>query len=553
MFGSLRWCRVVVGATIVLAVASPSFAQPRTNTDPIVVVESRVGAMPDATDKLASTLYAEFEAEGFVARPASVAVVLGNRAPRPGLADPRPVVIAALRQVEQGYLEWSQGRFSDAEANLLEGFATLRRNPALLATDTKNADLVFRGMVALSLSQRKLGERANDHDKLAKSHDSMLDLRRAFSTRPLPREEYAPDAIDYYRKISKEADAQGHGQLFVNVDNEHVMVFVDGQMHGVGVAELSNVLPGTHHVFLQEPSRSDPGRRFDIDVHAGEDARLKVKWEVDSAFWATDAWIGFSFATEAERAQQLTYAAELASWTGRGLAVVFERIEVEGKPGVAGTLYDVAGRSVSQAKVALGDAPAVVLRELARYLSNGTRGVHLVIAPPRAEVPAPRDHHTEHSTLAGTLVLGAGALAVIGGGVLFATATSSVPFTSPDYHDPKARSVEIVAGGCAVLGAGFGLWLHQAKSVDVLPAELVGLGAGAVLAGAFLLATDEDDTVDSPPVYRDTATLGVVVGASGLATAGAGWLLWHRDSRTSGLPIVSVRREGAFVGWTGGF
>ena len=545
---NVRVALVVVLASLVVYLPSAG-AEPQGK---LAVIESRIGPPRAVADDVSLLIRSEFEAEGMAATPEAVADALGPRMPRPGRTDQPLTVTEALAPLQQGYLEWSRGQFVAAETSLRRGLATHRENPALLATDTKNLDTLFRGMVALMLTEWQLAKGATDRGRLDAARDAAFEVIRVFRSRPLGRDEYSPDAIEYHRKITKEANAQSHGQVFVEVDDEHVMVFIDAQMHGVGRAALADSVPGVYHVFLQVPSRSEPGRRYELAVHPNEDATLKVRWAIDSAFYATATWIGFAFTTEAEHARQAAYAAEAARWSSRGEIVVVERTQTDGQPALRGTRYSANGDEARPGSVVMGADPRAAVRQLARYLADGTRGDAVVVEASvavksaRAEAVA-HTPETAKRSLVGPVVTGVGAAAMIGGWIYFATATTSVPVASLSYRDPKRAPIGVTLAGCAVLGAGTALWLRD-HDVGVLPATLLGAGATALFAGGFLALTDEDDTGEKPQ-YRDTATGGVVLGVVGVTSLAAGWLLARRGAAIT--PIVQPKDHTVTLGVAG--
>jgi hypothetical protein len=87
-----------------------------------------------------------------------------------------------------------------------------------------------------------------------------------------------------------------------------------------------------------------------------------------------------------------------------------------------------------------------------------------------------------------------------------------------------------------------------------LPLGLMGAGGVALLAGAILIAIDQDPDPTGPQqeTYRDSATGGVVIGLVGAAALGTGIYLWMRD-RPDSAPVAAISRDGGFVGWAGRF
>ncbi|HWU86261.1 MAG TPA: PEGA domain-containing protein [Kofleriaceae bacterium] len=86
----------------------------------------------------------------------------------------------------------------------------------------------------------------------------------------------------------------------------------------------------------------------------------------------------------------------------------------------------------------------------------------------------------------------------------------------------------------AASGSGAGGMQDVPRRSRLVPGALTAAGLGMVATGAVLLAIDQDPVttrgVDVPARYRDTGTRGVIVGACGLAVAGAGVYLWWRDA-----------------------
>jgi hypothetical protein len=89
---------------------------------------------------------------------------------------------------------------------------------------------------------------------------------------------------------------------------------------------------------------------------------------------------------------------------------------------------------------------------------------------------------------------------------------------------------------------------------SVLPYGLMGAGALALVGGIVMIGIDEDPDPSGlqSPTYRDTATVGTVVGIAGAAAFGVGLYLWMTD-KPSSQPVAAVSRDGAIVGWAGRF
>jgi hypothetical protein len=122
-------------------------------------------------------------------------------------------------------------------------------------------------------------------------------------------------------------------------------------------------------------------------------------------------------------------------------------------------------------------------------------------------------------------------------------------------HEPPPPLPGGNAGdGTSATGDGAASPTDTGERSRMLPYGLVGAGALALVGGVVMIAIDEDPNpigVQSP-TYRDTATIGTVVGIAGAAALGVGLYLWITD-KPSSQPIAAVSRDGAVVGWAGRF
>jgi hypothetical protein len=458
---------------------------------PILVLESYVGQRPASADAVMAPLLDELEQRGFATRPASIQELAGGAAPRPGVLDRDTTAAEITQRAESGYEAYTRGRFTEAEAALTRAIERIHRNPALLVLDTDNLDATFKILVALALSQAKRGDTGG-------SVATMVELIRTFRDRPISRVHYGPDAEQFYRAVAQQVQELGRGELSISVASDQAVIFVDGQIRGLGKAALVDLIPGVYRVFIQVPAT--PGRQYAVEVTAGRQTVLRVDWELDSTLWLTDGWVGFVFATEAERARQAGFAGTLARrWSGGTPLAVVGMAQLTGKPAITGHLYDATGRVVRGAGVLLGErgeaasvggaelADEARLRALARYLADG--------------VPA-----------AGVHVLHDG---------------GSAP------GDGARRSD---AGDAGRAGG------------RLAPQVLVGAGAAALVAGSVLYAIDQDPAGPNS-VYRNTAPAGIAVGAVGLAAVSVGLWLWGVRGGSS--PLLAIGSSGGFIGWGG--
>jgi hypothetical protein len=547
---------------VLAALVAPGAAGAAPAAQPIIVLKARIG-VPEGKDRdvLTPVIDEQFEAEGFAARPETIAQIVGGRMPRSGILDRGLTAAEIMHPIELGYDDWSKGLFADAVKKLLPAKARIFRNPGLLVTDTKNLDSTFKGLVALSLSQLRTG-------KPGEAAETMTELVRIFRVRPVSRTDWGRPAEEYWRSISKPVLAGGTGQLYVTTGNDHAVVFVDGQIRGIGKAEVADLVPGNHHVLVQVPSTA--GLQYGVEIRANENTNLDVKLDVDSALVSTDVWIGLVFATEAERNKEAVLAGELAQrWGSQGMIVVVGTMRMQGATVLIGTLYRAGGKLVRSAGTTLeGDMPAQV-RRLAKYLADGTVGSGLRLISQDPARPAPSLTVTAdrpRSSVIGKTVGGAGLVAISLGAVEYLR--HAYDFRKPPNGEDDGRDpyVYTMLGGSLLLGGGMYLWLRESQSTTHLSAGLVGVGAASIVAGSVLYLTDQDESPTEPAFIRETATRGVVLGASGIALTGAGLWLIYRDRRGTAdsstvaahspafwVPAVSVDASRAVVGLCGSF
>jgi hypothetical protein len=307
-------------------------------------------------------------------------------------------------------------------------------------------------------------------------------------------------------------------------------------------------------VFVQVPGTV--GRQYELTVPANDDSFLNVESEVDSSLWVSDAWVGFQFATDADRGKEAKYAGELAKrWTaGETVAVVGSTL-LQGKPAVIATLYRTDGSVMRSAVVTTSEANDATLRSLARFVADGTPADGLQIVKGTVAKAPERPTSSSHAWWRDSrVVLALGAAALLASSAAY-VASPADDHTQPTYDDRRTPAVGVFVGATVVAGAGVYLWLRDHESTKAITAATLGVGAAAVLAGSMLYATTEQPVTlgYQRPTLRDTRTVGLSAGAAGIAITGVGLWLWHRDAAERSTPVVSVDARGSLVGWSCSF
>ncbi|MBX3157287.1 MAG: hypothetical protein KF773_15030 [Deltaproteobacteria bacterium] len=446
--------------------ASPAVRQGK----PILVFESHTGPRTDGASRLLTKLEEELETYGFAARPASILQAAGGRVPRPGILDDGKSAAKVAQDVRRAHDEFINGRPQNAKVGLTSALLTITRNPGLFVVDTSNADTTFMALATLALCHRQLGDGTA-------SLATMKELIRMFPSRPFPRRHYGPDDETFHRDVAKQVQAMGRGRMAVSGGSGQAVIFVDGQIRGIGKASLADLVPGTYHVFVQVPGTV--GRHYEVEVAANDDSYLNVDPELDGALWATDSWVGFQFSTDAERGKEARYAVELGKrWTGAEQVAVVGPMQLRGRPAVIGTLYHKDGRPMRSAVIEHDEAGSTTsARALARFLADGTPGQGLQIlredTATRARADRPR-----RSRAYPKVVVGLGLAAIVAGGVLIALDEDFTPEAGPTVFDSAPAGVALAVTGAVATAIGVYLWGRKSGKAPV-----VTVARGSALVG----------------------------------------------------------------------
>jgi hypothetical protein len=200
----------------------------------------------------------------------------------------------------------------------------------------------------------------------------------------------------------------------------------------------------------------------------------------------SEPWIGFVFTTEAERAKQARFAGKLARrWGGVDPLAVVGLLQLHGKPGAIGSLYDAAGHVVRSAVVTLDGADGLKLRSLARFLDDGLAGDGVSVVHDAALNVGPPREDGWRSRLVPQLLVGAGAAAVVAGGVLYAIDQDPGAATPREYRNAASAGVAVGTFGIAAVSMGLWLWSAHGNRRST-PTVAIGHAGGFIgWAGAL--------------------------------------------------------------------
>ncbi len=530
-----------------LVAAAPASGKTRT---PILVIESHTGTRPPEVGALIAKLDDELEERGFAAKPATI-LRLANGLPRPGVLDPDITPVAIALDVDTAYNLFTKGgkeSYRKAVAELTPAVEALKRNPGLVVLNTSNIDVMQKAYLTLALSQAYLG----DADWLL----TMTQEIRMFPTRPFPLADYGPADEKIYKKAYKQAQAMGRGRLVVASGNREAVIFVESQIRGIDKIALADLIPGTYHVFIQIPGT--PGRQYEIDVTAGDDAILTVDADLDASLLATDSYVGFLFSSIAERAKEARFAGRFAvRCSERDLVGVVGTMRHDGRLLLTGSVYTTDGILLRGMAFDVQTAKPDFPRELAQLMAEGgvprdgivmlDGGMQTPI--PRTEAKVPDAPWWRRSK---TYLIGGGAVMVASTAAYFIAPKDD--FTTPTFDDRRTPAVRVFVGGSVLFGVGAYFWSRE-HSGGVFASAAVGSGLAMTLSGVLLIATDEDEHEQGfqRRTFRDSATMGVVLGATGIASTALGTVLLYRDRSTNVVPIATVTDRHVLISLGGAF
>jgi hypothetical protein len=456
-------CATVAATAAIVRAAPGAGGVPSSDaTPPILVLESHVGDPPAEVDERLDPLLDELERRGLGARPATIARMLGDRAPRPGILD-RGITAQDLAARSLAGLEaYRSGAYRDAAVTLSRVVADLERNPAVLSLDATNASTVVRAYVGLALSQDGLG----DHEG---SIATMIELLRTCANPMIDYAEYGPQAETLLGAARRASRKLGRGQLAISVD-EASMIVIDNELRATGHNTVADLIPGRFRILVHVPRVGS--RQYHVDVRADHRTTLEVTWSIDAALVVGDTWTGLVFASEADRIREAAYAGALAQRWGHTAIAVIATTLLHGEPGVIATMYRADGSVVRRAGVAIHGSQA--LRALGRFLADGTPSTDLEIFGPQDSIGDPAvDRLTSRSAAAEPGVPGwpfviTGVVGITAGAVAVALDQDhgnrdAAGHLTAYYRDSAPLGVAACALGAAAVAYGVWQWVSPRR------------------------------------------------------------------------------------------
>ncbi|MCC6995752.1 MAG: hypothetical protein IT370_14170 [Deltaproteobacteria bacterium] len=477
--------RLVPSIICCAALASSSAAAPQ----PIALESTDAASSPDpSVNEVLTPLYDELAKHGaLVGEPlgARIEAVLS----RPGDAMSAAELADFTQAVERGYQSFQRAQPDDAVKELEHALSLARARPAAFALEQSLRDLLQRALIGVALSYVRVG-------KQEAADLAIHELLVHFPDRPIERRKYGPEPLELAKRVRTGLEQAGLARLSIDVaDDRAAVIFLDGRFLAVGNADVADVLPGKHTVFIRGTLA---GRIHYVELPAKGSATLHLSMGLDSVLSTTGPpALRFSGPTE-RLSNEPRLASALASALGSRTVITVAVRRFEGRPAIIGTVYQQGNGQPSRA-AAVAIEPAAdqdAVRGLARFLINGGK------LPPN--VRPVRDSAA------------------------------------------KRRPVREGSGG-------------GRRPLRPWKFVALGTGVVALGVGGYWLAVDGNEACDNAPCLdaRDTATIGYIAAGVGIAAIATSVVLWikdkpRREASTSSLDLLP-QPGGLRVAWSGSF
>ncbi len=439
---------------------------------------------------------------GFMTPEALVAALAAQSAPGDSLNLAQ--LEATTKAIESGYSSFLRGDFEVARQTLAQAIADLLRKPATVARQQPLRDALLRAYMGLALSHSRLGD-------AARAEASMTEFLRSMPDREISRATYGPEPIELAKRIRAAWVSKPRGALRVLTDDPTAVIFLDERYVGVGDVTLPDLWPGSYRVYVQRGKTE--GRVHTVEVAPAKETVLEVQARLDAAVRIVGEVVALVFSSTAARdAEAHDRARELAVALDAAQVITIGADLRDGQPVIVGALVDpLRATPVRRASIAadeLGGSGEALLDYLLdskpspavrSYEATTTR----VAEKPPVALRARRGGGGLRA--AGWVAAGIGVLAV-GGGIYYGLRAneledevSSPPAWSNDLADKVDEgesaafraNLLIGVGAAAVVGGGVLLYLgYRSGTTEASPRTQVrGLlapgVAGFVVQGSF--------------------------------------------------------------------
>lgn len=380
---------------------------------------------------------------------ADVREVLGQSRfslPLPTVQDPRLTSVELTKRLKAGIDDWVGGRYESAANQLEQVLMTAVANPALILSDPTLRQLIPRGQLGRAISlqrskEAKDAEAAIRVEKLASKEAKTIKTAKdakagkvakveiapeakaaiAELVRTIPDESildrWGPEAEPIYQAARRDLVARGMGTLIVKVDDPSAIFYVNESGDTYRSTLSRKALPGAYRILVQDARGRS--RYYWRSVIQGDETVLDIKWNRDAQFEVVTApnegtpRIGFTYTSEAERANEPQYASEFGTQAGKSEIIVIRKAESKGSPVMLGTVYNADNGAVIRSGFAPLSADLEAANDLAMFLLTPETSTPLVTRLAGAGESLPRKRRSKFLAFVG-IELGVLGIATVG-------------------------------------------------------------------------------------------------------------------------------------------
>jgi hypothetical protein len=445
-----------------------------------LVLESYGGSRPAAADSVMARLRPLLDQRGFTTNVSTLAKRLADHAWAPATGSPTFDRDRFAQDVTSAINDYEEARFAQAAKALGDSVRSARANPISWVKEPKYRDTMMRCLLYDALALGRLAASASndterrDYDR--QRDEIMGDLIRTYPSQVIGSRQYGREAAQLFDRVHKTLDDQGHGRLVVKVSDPEAVIYLDEVRQSQGSATIEKLTAGTHRALVDTKSGA---RQHLVTILPNQDTNLDVNWKLDSTLVVRD-WIGLSFASDGDRAEEAAIAQRVAQLYTNVDYVAIVTISIEQSITVYGRLYEVAtAKNVRGQQVELtGNGDDEQLKKFAAALMPPTQDqVAITAAPTLPSLPKRPTVVASTQDVRGPIVpilLATGGIATTAGAILYATGGGT-------NRGAATAGVAIGLGGLGLIGGGTYLWISRRSYRHPITAGMQPVRAGAVL------------------------------------------------------------------------
>ncbi|MCX5743280.1 MAG: hypothetical protein NT062_12370 [Proteobacteria bacterium] len=459
-----------------------------------IVLESYTRQRPSDADTYVGPLLDTLAKDGF-STGSDVNRKYETEVSRPSL-DKQGLPLDFARQIDAGFDEWRNGKYSDAIGILAPLVDLAAKNAGAFADSPGSRDALRKAEITIALSHDGLGD--------ARSADAaFLEIMRSFPEERLAAGTYGSAANKRFDELKRRA---ARGRLTVTTTNDAAVIYIDEHIETVGTTSKDGIVAGEYRVFAQLGKQKS--RTHTVIVPPNGDARLTIDVALDQTV-RTASWTGLVFAEPAERAAaEPVHAAAFAKAIHATSIAVVGIDQTAAGTSVIGALVGTDGKVIRWASVPVTKASKDQLKKLAKFIVGEDSGEGLDLQQPAITtakgdaLPGPREHDPARAPLdpdgrwgGWKWIAAVAAIGALGTGGYLLAIDNTCPHAQPagtlcaDLYETRTSGLVALGGGALIGGLAVYLFVsdggHGHDPHRATGARLTPTRGGALASYAF--------------------------------------------------------------------